>query len=160
MAEAIAAVALAGNVLQFLEAGGKFAARAFAILRRGGHAGSSDLSDLRQICGDFEGLLEKLRGDEVKRQDNSSPLVSLSIGCSVVVEELLGKLNRIGSSSSHYRVDLLLEEFRSTWQKREIQELESRIARFRDQLAAHLVIILRCVTSQRKGEAQARVSNR
>jgi len=44
MAEAVAAVALAGNVLQFLEATGKFVTHAFEILRHGANHSPTSLT--------------------------------------------------------------------------------------------------------------------
>ncbi|KAK3326017.1 hypothetical protein B0H66DRAFT_530023 [Apodospora peruviana] len=127
MAEALAAVAIAGNVLQFLEAGGRFALRA-----------------VRHITADLEGLLENLQQSEGDTRDPLlQQLLSLSTGCSSVIQELLNKLSKIGLGNSHKRMDLMVEEFKATWHRRDIQELENRISRFREQLAAHLVAVLR-----------------
>ncbi|KAK1834932.1 hypothetical protein QBC39DRAFT_275959 [Podospora conica] len=150
MAEAIAAVSLAGNVLQFLEAGGKFTFRAFEILRHGACGGSrSDLKDLRQITHDFQRLLEHLRNSSASNDKAaSSPLASLSMACSDVVKELLEKLDKIGLNDNHKRANLLVIEFKSAWQKVEIENLEKRIARFREQLAVHWITEMRELIAQ------------
>lgn len=125
--EAVAVVALAGNLLQFLEAGGKFTVRAFEILRYGGTGGGrSDLDDLRQVSQSFKHQLEQLRGDNNRKKKPSalayvSPLTSLSMACSDTIEELLAKLDRIGVNNSHMRINQLLEAFRSAWQKGDIE---------------------------------------
>lgn len=155
--EAVAAIALAGNVLQFLEAGGKLSIRAFEILRHGVPGGGrSDLDDLRQISQSFKHQLEQLRGDNNNRKSPSplaaaSPLVSLSMACSETIEELLLKLDRIGVNNSHTRIDQLLEAFRSAWQKGDIESLEKRIGRFRDQLVILWISEMRYVGSQATG---------
>lgn len=151
--EAVAAIALAGNVLQFLEAGGKFAVRAFEILRHGATGGGrSDLNDLRQISQSLKHQLEQLRGDNNRKTPSAlapgSPLASLSMSCSDTIEELLAKLDRIGVNNSHTRMDQLLEAFRSAWQKDEIENLEKRICRFRDQLAILWISEMRYVGSE------------
>lgn len=124
--EAIAAIALAGNVLQFLEAGGKFTVRAFEILRHGATGGGrSDLGELRQISQSFKHQLEQLRGENNRKNPSAlapgSPLASLSMSCSETIEELLAKLDRIGVNNSHTRINELLEAFRSAWQKGDIE---------------------------------------
>lgn len=145
MAEALAAIALAGNVLQFLEAGGKFAFRAFEILRHGSRGqGRSDLKDLRQISHDFRGLLARLGAvADAGSSPALAPLTALSASCSDAVRELLEKLERIGVDSSHRRVGELVAEFKSTWHKGDIEVLEKRIKSFREELAIHIVVVLR-----------------
>jgi hypothetical protein len=151
--EAVAAVALAGNVLQFLEAGGKFTFRAFEILRHGATGGGrSDLDDLRQISQSFKRQLDQLRGGNSGEKPSAlapaSPLASLSMACSDTLEELLHKLDSIGVNNSHTRIDQLLEAFRSAWHQGEIENLEKRIGRFRDQLAIHWIAEVRYVGSR------------
>jgi hypothetical protein len=144
MAEAVAAVALAGNVLQFLEAAGKFVTRAFKILQHGANHSPTGLTDIQQICGDLEGLLERLSGGgDAGQKVALAPLVSLSESCSEVVQELVEKLSRIGVDNNIKRAGLLVAEFKAIWRRREIEELENRIARLRDQLGAHLLVVLR-----------------
>jgi hypothetical protein len=145
MAEALAAIALAGNVLQFLETGGKFAFRAFEILRYGSRGGGrSDLKDLRKISHDFLDLLKRLgAATDPNESPALAPLEALSMSCSDAVRELLEKLERIGVNSSHRRVGELVAEFKSTWHKGDIEGLEKRMKSFREELAIHLVVILR-----------------
>ena len=143
MAEAVAAVALAGNVLQFLEAAGKFVSRAFKILQHGTNHSPTGLTDIQQICGDLEGLLERLSGGDAGQKVALAPLVSLSESCSEVVQELVEKLSRIGVGNNFKRAGLLVTEFKAVWRRQEIEELENRIARLRDQLGAHLLVVLR-----------------
>jgi len=148
--EAVAAVALAGNVLQFLEVGGKFTFQAFEILRHGATGGGrSDLDDLRQISQSFKCQLEQLGGGNSGKKSSAlapaSPLASLSMACSDTIEELLARLHSVGVNNSHTRSNQLLEAFRSAWHQSEIENLEKRIGRFRDQLAMHWIAEMRYI---------------
>ena len=143
MAEALAAVALAGNVLQFFEATTSFIVNASRICRSqlAGEA-SSNLDDLRGIATGLQSLLVKLQPQGTLNQEHPTDLTSLSRNCADTVQELLTKLDKIGLGGQG-RVDLLLTEFRAMWNSQAIQELETRIMRFRDQLAFHLVVTVR-----------------
>jgi hypothetical protein len=144
MAEALAAVALAGNVLQFFEAATSFIVNAGRICRsQSAGDASSNLKDLRDIAAGFQGLLVKLQPQGAAlNPEHRVDLSSLSRNCADTVQELLAKLDNIGLGREA-RGDLLLAEFRAMWNSRAIQELESRIMRFRDQLAFYLVVIVR-----------------
>ena len=136
MAEALAAVALAGNVLQFFEAATSFIVNAGRICRsRLVGEEPPNLNELRGIATGLQGLLVKLQPQGTLNQEHRVDLASLSRNCADTVQELLGKLDKIGLSGQGCG-DLLLAEFRAMWNSQEIQELETRIMRFREQLAS------------------------
>jgi len=147
MAEAIAAVALAGNVLQFFDVAGKFTLKAAEIYRsKGNQDGPSNLRRLSRISTDLQALFEKLQTPLSDSPALEVPqLSSLSTECSHLIEEVLQKLEKIGVGNRERRMDLILSEFKATWQRAEIQGLENRIIRLREQLATHLVVVLRYV---------------
>ncbi|KAK4448876.1 hypothetical protein QBC34DRAFT_100512 [Podospora aff. communis PSN243] len=142
MAEAIALVALAGNVLQFLESGGKFASKAFEICRHAPNTqdGPSNLKRLRQTSTDLQGLLEKLHvptpqtSGESARRSPSRDLAPLVSECSAVIQEVLDKLSRIDINSNFKRTNLILAEFKATWHRRDIQDLENRLIGLREHM--------------------------
>ncbi|KAK0622547.1 hypothetical protein B0T14DRAFT_451650 [Immersiella caudata] len=148
MAEALAAVALAGNVLQFFEAVTGFTANASRICRsQSAGEASSNLKDLRGVVSDLQGLLMKLHPQDALSSEPRIDLASLSRNCANTVQELLTKLDSIGLGRQG-RGDLLLAEFRAMWNSQAIQELETRVMRFRDQLAFHLVVTVRDLATQ------------
>jgi len=140
--EAITAVALAGNILQFFETGTKFALRASEICRsQAAGQASTQLSELRHVTVDLQDLFKKLQQPDASTQGQSQ-LLSLSEACSALTQEILAKLDGIGLTG-HSRLELVIQEFRASWHIEEIQALETRISRLRDQVAAHLVVTLR-----------------
>ncbi|KAK0741450.1 hypothetical protein B0T18DRAFT_231134 [Schizothecium vesticola] len=80
------------------------------------------------------------------------------MACSDTIEELLEKLDSIGVNNSYTRIDQLLEAFRSAWQKGEIENLEKRIGRFRDQLAIHWIAEMRELAFQPVADQKAILS--
>ncbi|KAK1760289.1 hypothetical protein QBC47DRAFT_334305 [Echria macrotheca] len=140
--EALAVVALAGNILQFFETGTKFAIRASEICRsQAAGQASTQLSELHHVADDLRGLLEKLQQKPDASNQGQSQLSSLSEACAAVTQEMCAKLDGIGLTG-HGRLELVIQEFRASWHIEEIQALETRISRLRDQLAAHLVVSL------------------
>jgi hypothetical protein len=87
MAEAIAAVAIAGNVLQFLDVEGKFASKAFdTCFNRTARNGPSNLEEFVHISSDLEGLLEKLQNPtQDSQRPPSQQLTSVAASCSEVI---------------------------------------------------------------------------
>ncbi|KAK4447134.1 hypothetical protein QBC34DRAFT_496466 [Podospora aff. communis PSN243] len=145
----LAAVALAGNVLQFFETATKFTVSTGRICRsQSAGETTSDLKELRGIVADFQGLLVKLQPQGTAlNHEHRGDLSSLSRNCADTAQELMTKLDKIGLGREA-RGDLLLAEFRAMWKGRAIQELESRIMRFRDQLAFYLVVMIRDLSTQ------------
>ncbi|KAK5651188.1 hypothetical protein OQA88_12736 [Cercophora sp. LCS_1] len=163
MAEAIALVALAGNVLQFLESGGKFASKAIEICRHraDSHDGPSNLKRLRHIASDFQDLLEKIQRSATRTaagsSRNSQPqdLASISSDCSSIIQEVLKKLSKIDVNNNFKRTNLILTEFKATWHRRDIEELEMRMAGLREQLATHIIVALRDLAFQSLAQQDA-----
>ncbi|KAI0809323.1 hypothetical protein GGR55DRAFT_689505 [Xylaria sp. FL0064] len=148
MAEAVATLAFAANILQFLEAGRKFSTRAYAIATAGSHS-LADLKELRHITECLHPLLEQLnqgtgRQTAVAATGTQTRLATLSEECSqVVLRELLQTLDDAGVSSSRRRKDAIMAAFKLTWHQSTVQKLEHRIGKLRHQLAIDLLISIR-----------------
>ncbi|KAI1275807.1 hypothetical protein F5Y07DRAFT_409016 [Xylaria sp. FL0933] len=147
MVEAVATLAFAANILQFLEAGRKFSTRAYAIAMTGSHS-LADLKELRHITEYLHPLLEQLNqgtGQQtaVAATGTQTRLAALSKECSQVVRELLQTLDDAGVSSSRRRKDAIMAAFKLTWHQSTIQKLEHRIGKLRHQLAIDLLVSIR-----------------
>lgn len=147
MAEAIATLAFAGNIVQFLEFGAKFVNRAHQIAKAGSN-NLSDLEELRHITHHLDPLLQDLSvegpSDELSPKSTSQQrLIKLSHECSQVVRELLEALKKAGINDSRRRMDAIVTSFRLTWHHAEIAKLRRRIDDLRDQLAVELLISVR-----------------
>ena len=147
MAEALAAFAVAGNVLQFLQAGAEFVSKAYQIYESKSDA-LADLVELRKSTLELQAILNNLK---VKPQikSNNTPqtppqeFLSLAGDCSKVIESLLQSLIKVGVGDNGKRMGAVATAFRATWHKSEIQRLKERIGGYRMQLAANLIISLR-----------------
>lgn len=142
MAEAIAAFAVAGNVLQFLQAGSRFILNAQRIFRAQGD-GLSNLRDLRLISTNFQDILTQLQAAPRSSKHISTGLLSLSSECSRTIRGLLSRLEQIGAREKGHQVDRVLAAFQATWYEREIDSLKERMDSFRNQLASNLILELR-----------------
>ena len=144
MAEAVAAFAVAGNVLQFLTCGARFLTNATKIYRARGD-GVAIVKDLRNITADFQATLKGL-GDlqaSARKQNLSPALPSLSRECSEVIRGVLSRLEKIGIYEKGRRIDMVLSAFRGAWYEKEIQDLTNRMNSLRARLAAAMVSELR-----------------
>ncbi|KAF3013737.1 hypothetical protein E8E14_007220 [Neopestalotiopsis sp. 37M] len=152
MAEAIAALAFAGNVVQFLDFGAKFVLKADELIK----AGRDDLSklkELRHITDFLHPLLQQLNADASSNQVSiQSPsqlrLVDLSRECSQVVEELLQTLDDVGLNGTGRKRDAIVASFQLTWKGPKIEKLHKRIVQLRSELAVELLNSIREHTSQ------------
>ncbi|KAF2970415.1 hypothetical protein GQX73_g3154 [Xylaria multiplex] len=147
MAEAIAALAFAGNILQFLEAGGKFSKKAYAIATAGSH-NIDDIRELRHITEYLQPILKQLTRENHQNNPDAitgsqARLIALSKECSEVVKELLQTLDDAGVTDSGRRTDAVIAAFKLTWRQSEIQKLDNQIGKLRQQLAVDLLISIR-----------------
>ncbi|ETS76293.1 hypothetical protein PFICI_11680 [Pestalotiopsis fici W106-1] len=147
MAEAIAALAFASNIVQFLEFGAKFAIKADQIVKAGSNS-VSDLQELRHITNYLHPLLQQLNADDSSnhsstKSSSQSRLIKLSKECSQVVEELLQTLDDAGVNDSSGRRDAIVTSFRLTWNHSKIEKLHQHIDKLSGQLAVELLISIR-----------------
>lgn len=143
MAEAIVAFAFAGNILQFLEAGGKFASRAYAITTAGSNS-LADLQELRHITEYLQPILQQLSQENAKdAPPNQVRMLKLSKECSQLVAELLRTLDDAGVHDTGRRMDQVITAFKLTWHSSKIQRLKDQITKLRMQLAVDLLISIR-----------------
>jgi len=105
-------------VLQFFDVAGKFTLKAAEIYRsKGNQDGPSNLRRLSRISTDLQALFEKLQTPLSDSPASEVPqLSSLSTECSHLIEEVLQKLEKIGVGNRERRMDLILSEFKATWQ--------------------------------------------
>ena len=134
--ETLAAVSLAGNILQFLD---------FTY---------DTISKSRQIRtfifkehADLEGLATDLKDLSGRLQASSGPvdlaLEQLCLKCREVSEELLEALESLRIEEKHTRVQSLRKALKVLWGQEKLRILEERLARFRQELNLHITVELR-----------------
>lgn len=153
MAEAVAAFALAGNVVQFLEVGGKLVKKSWDIYNSKDTA-LKDIEDLQVLTLELQNTLGTLRPPVSSATmsadvEDASPTADLSEACFLLAQELLRTLEKAGVGSNSGRKAALLTAFKATWKSSEIADLQRRIDIYRQQLATGLVVSLRSVQRSR-----------
>jgi hypothetical protein len=138
--EALAAVGLAGNIIQFVDFSCKLFERTASIYHS--HAGASAGADIIQsVTNDIQDLTAKL-SQSVQSHGVSSqhdvPLRKLAQGCQEVAAELLSvllevKAKKPGSKWSSFRAALA-----GTWKQPQVDALEDRLVAYRTQIILHL----------------------
>ena len=150
MAEAIAALSLASNILQAIDFGSKFASTACNIYKAAHHGlgGVDEVASLRVINANLGDVLRDIRtqsgGADLASESNQG-IVNLAKECAVLVEELLQSLNKLGLGDAARKRDALRAAFKLTWKGEEIAALQARLNDFRAQLTLSLLVSMRLV---------------
>jgi hypothetical protein len=146
MAEAIAGLALAANILQLLDCGAQFVSISWKIWDSG-QEGLENFSSLQHLSKDLKNVVKRLQADDA-RQHFSSPdpdanLFTLAGQCVKVTEQLLETLDKIGVGSRGKKRKAVQAAFMLTWKKNEIDSLKKILDGFRHELTLGLVVSLR-----------------
>jgi hypothetical protein len=153
MAEAIATLSLASNILQVIDFGSKFASTAWKIYKaaRHGHGDLNEVASLRVINVNLGNVLRDIRTqsyDADPASESNQGIVNLAKGCATLVEELLQSLNELGLGDAARKRDALRAAFKLTWKGDEIGALQARLSDFRSQLTLGLLVSMRSVSVQ------------
>lgn len=148
MAEAIATLGLAANILQMVEYGSKFVAAVWKIYdaSQADHPLAEDLDQLRCHTQEVEKILGSLEQNDsiipstAALEDTDRDLRALAAESRKVTEEILDSLNEIGKLKKHKAIQAA---FKSLWHERRVAELQTKLDRVRNHLTLHLVHSLR-----------------
>ena len=137
--EALAAVSLAGNILQFLYFAG-------GVVSKTGQIYDSASGTLEEHYDQENAAshLKTLTGNIKAADGPSDPVLEkLCLRCSEVAEELLKALQGMAVKGKHSRSQSLRKALKALWGKEKLQRLESRVAGFRQELILHATFDLR-----------------
>jgi hypothetical protein len=139
MAEAVAALGLAANILQMLDYGRKVLSTAWGIYDGTDQTG---FTSLQTLCEDLKGSVETLQRPQ---SEPDEAIAHLAKECSVVANALLQKLQALGLSGKRGigKREALQAAFQRVWRRNEIQELEDRLNELKSQLVLRLVVSIR-----------------
>ena len=137
--EVLAAVSLAGNILQFLSVTCDAISKSRRI-----HA---SISGTLKEHDDLEGLTTDLKGLSSRLQASAAPVDSvleqLCSNCSEVADELLKALEHLTIKGRHTRSQSLRKALKALWVKEKLKLLEQSLAGFRQELTLHVTVELR-----------------
>lgn len=132
--EALAAVSLAGNILQFVDFSGKVISSS-KQLYRSADGSLVENSDSEKITKDLKALSEV-----IQQSGSSDPVLGeLCIGCIAISGQLLHALEKLQVKGKHSRSQSLRKALKSLWGKQAVRSLEARMG-YREQLILHLSV--------------------
>lgn len=126
-------IALAGNVIQFVELTTKLASACYRYWLNPGESLKED-NELKMATTSLQTILTKLEVGKHGKAD--SDLVTLIQGCSALNQELLDLLERVRGRATKGKIDRLLQSAvlsaKRAVKMKEITGLQERIDRLRD----------------------------
>jgi hypothetical protein len=145
MAEVIAGLSLAANILQMVECGVQFTSIAWKIWNSGQES-LDGFNRLQYLSKDLKHVLKRLQLDGTHQPSVSGSdinLFQLAGQCTKVLEHLLKTLHEIGADRIVRKPGAIQAAFKLTWKKTEIERLQKTLDQFRNQLTLSLVVSLR-----------------
>lgn len=145
------ALSLAATVVQFVDFSTKVISKGNALWKS--YDGSlSENSELECVTLRFQNLTKNLRAQArqtgpTHNANGDQSLENICESCIDIAEELCSRLNQLKVSPSHpqRRWKSIRQALKSVWSKEKLQELEGRLARFKDDLNLHIIVALKYV---------------
>jgi len=138
--EALAAVGLIANVMQFVEFGAKLLSKAHKL-----HQNGKDIvveeAELHKVTEDLQNVLLKLKDEKMARNRFLLDMVDDSLKLSHELSALLSSLQYHPENNTIFQS---MKHSAKYMRKRgEVHDLESRLGRIRNQICFHLNFLLR-----------------
>lgn len=143
MADPVASLGLAANIVQFVDFSHRLLSESKAIYNSATGA-SADNDVIETVASDLDLLNAKLTAPSAAGAIPES-MRSLASQCKDVARELLDVLEKIKVKGSHRKWKSFVQALRSVWRKDEIEELVRRMERLRNEMHYRLQIMMRCV---------------
>jgi hypothetical protein len=145
MAEAVAGLSLAANVLQVADYGVQFVNTAWKIWKSGRDA-IDEFTDLHRLSKSLKEISQQLLVDipDSKLHIHSNKgIVELAGQCNEAAQEILDSLNRIGLPIQRRKRDAAKAAFKVIWGANDIKALQTKLEGVRHQLVLYLVASIR-----------------
>lgn len=144
--EALAAISLVGNIVQFVSFSGKLISKSTQLY----HSSDGALREYIDVENAAKHLLllnKKLKDDAITVGD--AALQTLCLSCRESAIDLLEALDNVKVKNKQQKWESVRQALRSVWSKEEVKELEQRLAKIKDDLNFHVVMGLRQVITSR-----------
>ncbi|KAI9658401.1 MAG: hypothetical protein M1821_002534 [Bathelium mastoideum] len=158
--EAIAALGIASNIIQFVDFGLKVVSKGNRIYRSndGSLAEYNDLelvtNDLLILQKGIEQSLEAPSLNDSDEDDDKEAMKALLLASDKAAIDLLQHLNMAKAQGRFRRWKSLRQALKSIWSKKEIEELSSRLSMLRDELQTRTIISLDATIRQSLSQTQ------
>lgn len=137
----ITAVSLVGTIVQLVGLSIKIVSKP-TVLYRSGRGMLTENAQIETATEDLSKLNAQLKRSTAA---GDTELLVLCQACSDVADQLLAALAQVKVKGKGQKWQSLRKALRSIWSKEEIQQLEFRLASFRDQLNRRITIGMRLV---------------
>lgn len=150
--EALSAISLASNIVQFLEFGLRVLSKGKKIYRSVDGALEENL-DLEIVTSDLLVMQTKLKSTLLSSNhtqlvlDDVKAFNTLSESCAGLAEKLLERLNMVKVQRRFRRWKSLRQALKIVWSKQDIENMKNILQSFRSEMQTHLLISLRLVTN-------------
>lgn len=147
MAEALAALSLASNIIQFIDFGGKVLATGYKLYKNS--FGGSDIQEIKYVTTGFQRLVEGF--SNCLHEDTSAKKVShveadlrtLAKHCNDIAEELLAAVNKIDVQGRLGKWKSFRVALKSVLAEEKIEKIEVRLDKLRQQIILHILACFR-----------------
>jgi hypothetical protein len=140
--ETLAIIGLVGNIIQFVDYSGKLISKSTELYRSSEGALAENI-DTETATNHLVLLNSKLQNAATTTGD--SALESLCKSCGTVADQLLAALDKVKVKGKQDKWKSIRKALQSVWSKKEIEELERRLARLKEELNLHIVVGLRYI---------------
>ncbi|KAI9862929.1 MAG: hypothetical protein M1813_004102 [Trichoglossum hirsutum] len=154
--EVLAAVGLAGNIIQFIDFGGRLISKTVEIQKSGTGALAENIN-IEAATNDLTLLSTKFHDSANSTSDTA--LRELCQSCNATAVELLTVLDSVKAHGGQNKWKSFRKALRSVWSKEDIALLEQRLARFRDELNLRVTMDLRERVIQVNKEQSSRLND-
>ena len=142
--EALAAIGLASNVVQFLEFVGKVISGGIEA-HNATDGANATVRTLATVTADLNGLCEKLTQPHREQQTPTASDVALDTlvqSCKQLGQDLIKTLEGLKVNDHHKTWSSVCQALKSAWKTREIERYEARLEAYRSQIVMHLLTTL------------------
>ena len=141
------ALGLAGNVIQFVDFGGRLLSGSLELYKSVDGTSSTN-KELEFLVKSLNELCAGLSRPEhrIDQQQASAPelaLLPLARSCTELGEELLSVLNALKVEGRFKKWESVRQALRSAGKEKEIRNYNERLNHYRSQIAMHITVILR-----------------
>lgn len=153
MAEAIAALSLAANIVQFIDFGGKVLSGGFKLYKnRPGGTVLGEANDTKIITQSLQRLIEDLN-QPIKQSDSPNGVIELSqtevdlrnlaAKCIEIANELLNAISKVELQGKGGKWDVFRAALKHVLAEGKIERIRQRLDRFRQEIIVHILACFR-----------------
>jgi hypothetical protein len=141
MLDPIAALGVAGNIVQFIDFGLKATSKAREI-HRSANGALEENDDLEVVIEDIAAVTKKFETLD-NAQTGNDGLDTLCELCGKTAHELLTALKGLKTSGQKSRAKSARKALKAMWGKERVEEMKTRLEGYRNELQFHILVSLK-----------------